>query len=356
MSLTRQLDAYDAVQAMLAATPPSLSFDGSTAAAYEQWRPRFARAYARCLGPWPEPASADLEVADDVDCGSHRRLHLYFRSSPGVTVPAYLLIPKGIAAGERRPGLLAAHGHGDGRHNDGKDDLVGLDHGDADRAASIRAQNLDYALQAVDRGYVVIVPEWLPFGLRRAPREWVGPGRDPCNVVGMAWSYLGYTLLAQNVWDGMRAVDVLAARPEVDESRLGVIGLSYGGTMAMHLAINDPRLSVAVVSGYLSTVRGDAITMRGGGNFCGSQHVPELLRYGDIPDMAGLIAPKPLLIEAGQKDTCFIIEDARQAYAHLRTIYEAAGCGDRLAYDEHPNEHSWHGAVAWPWLACHLGA
>jgi dienelactone hydrolase len=356
VSESRHLNAYDVIHAMLAGSPPSMAFAGASAADYEQWRPRFARAYQHCLGPWPEPTAASVEVVDEVDCGSHWRTKLYFDSSPGVTVPAYLLIPKGIAPGERRPGLLAAHGHGDGVVNDGKDDLVGLDHGNPARAESIRAQNLDYARQAVERGYVVIVPEWLPFGERRAPREWVGANRDACNVVGMAWAYLGYTLLAQNVWDGMRAVDVLAARPEVDAARLAVIGLSYGGTMATHLAINDPRLRAAVVSGYLSTVRGDAITMRGGGNFCGSQHVPELLRYGDIPDMAGLIAPKPLLIEAGQRDTCFIIEDARQAYAHLRRIYDAAGCGDRLAYDEHPNEHSWHGVVAWPWLESQLGA
>lgn len=355
MTDTRRLSAYDTIHAMLAGTPPSLAFAGSTAADYERWRVAFARAYGECLGPWPAATAANVEVVDEADAGSHTRLHLYFRSSPGVIVPAYLLLPKGIAPGERRPGLLAAHGHGDGLVNDGKDDLVGLDHGNPERAASIRAQNLDYARQAVERGYVVIVPEWLPFGERKAPKPWVG-GRDACNVVGMAWAYLGYTLLAQNIWDGMRAVDVLAARPEVDPARLGVIGLSYGGTMSMHLAINDPRLRVAVVSGYLSTVRGDAITQRDVANFCGSQHVPRLLRYGDIPDMAGLIAPKPLLIEAGQRDTCFIIEDVRPAYAHLRRIYDAAGCGDRLVYDEHPNEHSWHGVIAWPWLESQLRA
>jgi dienelactone hydrolase len=166
----------------------------------------------------------------------------------------------------------------------------------------------------------------------------------------MAWQYYGYTLLAQNIWDGMRALDVLAERPEVDPSRLAVLGLSYGGTMATHLAINDPRLKVAIVSGYLSTVRGDAITMRGRGNFCGAQHVPGLLRYGDIPDMLGLIAPKPLLIEAGRRDDCFVIEDVRPAYAHLERIYRAAGCPERLAYDEHDGAHAWHGTLAWEWL------
>ncbi|MGQ9556018.1 MAG: dienelactone hydrolase family protein [Anaerolineae bacterium] len=345
MANRSNVNAYDAIQAMLAACPPRLAFTARTQAEYQAWRSHFLAAYRSCLGPWPECVEPNVEITEETDCGDYTRLKLYYDSSPGVTVPAYLLIPKGSAEGEKRPGILAAHGHGNG-----KSDIVGLVGGDEERAAFIKALNYDYAQQAARRGYVVIAPDWLPFGERKPPDEWTRPNRDPCNVVGMAWAYLGYTLLAQNVWDGMRAVDILAARPEVDANRLGVLGLSYGGTMTTHLAINDPRLKVAVISGYISTVRGDAITMRGKGNFCGAQHVPRLLRYGDIPEMAGLIAPKPLLVEAGQKDDCFIIEDVRPAFRRLQAIYEAAGCPDRLAYDEHPYEHSWHGVAAWEWL------
>jgi dienelactone hydrolase len=339
------VNAYDAIQALAELFPATLSFSGQSEADYAAWRVRFLAAYHECLGPWPQRVPLEVKVVSTEDCGDHRRLKLYFRSSPGVCVPAYLLIPTDMRPGERRPGILAAHGHGNG-----KADVVGITDGDEARAQHVRALNYDYGLQAVRRGYVVIAPDWLPFGERRPPLEWTREGRDPCNVVGMAWQYYGYTLLAQNIWDGMRALDVLAERPEVDPSRLAVLGLSYGGTMATHLAINDPRLKVAIVSGYLSTVRGDAITMRGRGNFCGAQHVPGLLRYGDIPDMLGLIAPKPLLIEAGRRDDCFVIEDVRPAYAHLERIYRAAGCPERLAYDEHDGAHAWHGTLAWEWL------
>jgi dienelactone hydrolase len=350
MAERANVNAYDAIQGFGRLFEPQLTFKGETAADFQAWRSRFADAYHRCLGPWPEPVNPEVEVASEEDAGDHTRLKLYFNSSPGVTVPAYLLIPKGIAPGEKRPGILAAHGHGNG-----KDDIVGLDQGREERASLVRALNYDYARQAVQRGYVVIAPDWIPFGERRPPVEWSRPNRDPCNVVSMAWEYYGYTLLAQNIWDGMRALDILAARPEVDPDRLAVLGLSYGGTMTTHLTINDPRVKVAVISGYLSTVKGDALTMRGKGNFCGAQYVPGLLRYGDIPDMAGLIAPKPVLIEAGTQDDCFVIEDVRMAYAHLERIYAAAGASDRLAYDEHPGRHEWHGTVAWAWLERWLG-
>jgi len=148
----------------------------------------------------------------------------------------------------------------------------------------------------------------------------------------------------------MRAVDVLAAHPRVDPRRLGVIGLSQGGTMSTHLLIADRRLRAGVVSGYISTVRGDALGPRGRGNTCGAQHVPGLLLHGDIPEMLGLACPKPILFEMGRQEGCFHYPDMITAYRRLRRIYAAAGRADCIASDIHPNGHQWSGARAWAWL------
>jgi hypothetical protein len=114
--------------------------------------------------------------------------------------------------------------------------------------------------------------------------------------------------------------------------------------------INDRRVRAGVVSGYISTVRGDALGKRGKGNTCGAQHVPGLLSYGDIPDMMGLAVPKPVLYEMGRKETCFHYPDMRRAFAHLKRIYNAAEVPDRLAKDVHPHDHRWSGRKAWDWL------
>jgi dienelactone hydrolase len=137
----------------------------------------------------------------------------------------------------------------------------------------------------------------------------------------------------------------------VDPERLGVGGLSFGGTMTTYLAALEPRLKVACISGYVSTVKGDAITMRGKGNFCGSQYMPGLLTIGDIPDVAGLIAPKPLCVEMGEQDQCFVIEDAKAAFAHVERIYAAAGASDRLIADVFPGGHEWSGRKSFAWFA-----
>jgi len=189
MANRNHVNAYDAIQALAKLSQPRLSFSGATEADYHAWRRRFLSAYYQFLGPWPHQVDANLEIAEEEDLNDHKRLKIYYDSSPGVTVPAFILIPKGLAPGEKRPGVLAAHGHGNG-----KDDIVGLDHGEVERATHMRNLNYDYGLQAVRRGYVVMAPDWLPFGERRPPVDWSRPNRDPCNVVGMAWQYFGYTL------------------------------------------------------------------------------------------------------------------------------------------------------------------
>ncbi len=341
----RYLSPYDQVNAWVAQEKSALVFAGKTRGDFERWRKQFAKRLRGYLGRVPERVPLDAEVLEKQDCGDYTREKVVFNTEKYASVVAYVLVPKELKPGERRPAVLACHGHGRG-----KADVCGVAASPEERKTLIEPLNYDYAVQFVRRGYVVIAPDWRGFGERQSPAAWARAGRDPCNVNAMAVAYLGYTLLALDIWDGMRAVDYLQSRPEVDPGRLGVAGLSFGGTMTTYLAALEPRLKVACISGYLSTIKGDALGMRGLGNFCGSQHMPGLLALGDIPEVAGLIAPKPLVVEMGEKDACFILADMQQAYAHLREIYAAAGAADRLTVDVHPGQHQWSGRVAFEWF------
>lgn len=66
---------------------------------------------------------------------------------------------------------------------------------------------------------------------------------------------------------------------------------------------------------------------------------PNVYKHFDVPDIAGLIAPRPLLIEMGVQDSGFFIEEQLAAYDHLKRIYDAAGAGEDLWQDMHPGEH-----------------
>lgn len=339
---SRNLDPFTATMAMVAEHRPRLKCTATTREEWRAWRTAFDAALRANLGKLPDPVPLNAEITERVDCGAYWRERVLFDSTAWDSVPAYVLIPKDIADGERRPAVLAAHGHGRG-----KSDMVGSVPEDAE---ALRQLNYDYGSGMAERGYVVIAPDWRGFGERKSPADWVRSGRDGCNVNYMAYGYFGYHLLTLQVWDGMRALDYMASRPEVDEERMGCLGLSFGGTMTTYLTALDARVKVACISGYVSTVAGDAITSRGAGNFCGAQYSPGLLDIGDIPDVACLIAPRPLVVEMGRQDNCFVIDDARAGYAEIERLYEAIGDGDKLAKDEFEGGHQFSGAVAYDWF------
>jgi dienelactone hydrolase len=348
----RYVDPVEGLLARLAAgaAPGKPAVTPASAPAWPAWRAATLDRVRAALGPVPEPAPLNAEVVERRDEGAFTLEKVLYDSEPFATVPAWLLVPKGIAPGERRPAVLCAHGHGRG-----KDDVVGLlPAGPPEEVARQRRRiadhSYDYARQLACRGYVCLAPDWRAFGERQAPAGWLRSYNDGCDMLYLAYGYFGFTLLGLDLWDAMRGLDLLQGLPYVEATRLGVVGLSFGGTMATFLAALDERVRCAVISCYLSTI-GDALSHRGRANTCGSQFVPGLLNVGDIASVAGLIAPRPCLVEIGERDACFVLEDARRAYTDLERIYHSAGASDRLDVDVFPGGHAFSGRKAFNWLA-----
>lgn len=187
------VNAFDVIKNWCKHWKPDCSFAGKTKNEFEEWRKRFRTHYRRCIGRFPQKVPLRARTVERVDRGSYVRERVIYDSSPGISVPAYILIPKAVKRGERRSGILAAHGHGGG-----KDDICGVTR-EKSGGENIQRLNYEYALEAVERGYVVIAPDWCPFGQRRPPDWWSRSPRDACNIVNLAFQYFGLTLLAQNV-------------------------------------------------------------------------------------------------------------------------------------------------------------
>jgi hypothetical protein len=326
-------------------TQPKLAFRAETVEEWRAWKDELKTTIEGLLAPWPqtaplEPVTIEAVEEEGLPGQAYRREKVVFTSEPGMAVVAWLLIPSDISKGERRPALLCCHGHGYA-----KDAIVGLDHGERVRRAQIAGYNYDYARQAALRGYVALAPDWRGFGERSLGYDF--PGRDGCNVMFLKALLLGLNPLTLNVWDARRCLDYLETRPEVDASRIGCIGLSYGGTITLFTTALDERIRAAVVSCYICSLKYFALDM---GHFCGSQHVPGILQYADLGEVAGLIAPRPLLVESGLKDEGFPIEGAREAFDTTHRVYRVAGALDRLEKDEFDGGHRWSGRIAWTWL------
>jgi dienelactone hydrolase len=316
---------------------PLLTFAGKTRAEWEKWRREFAAKLMELCGEWPQQVDPSPEVIYAVDEGEFLREKVVIDTEPHYSVPMYVLIPKDRkrAKGGKLPAIVCLHGHG----YYGKEAVAGAtsleNPGIED---SVKHANYDYGRQMAREGYVTIVPDSRAFG-ELADNRTV----DTCNLHFIRGQLLGINLLTLNIWDMMKVVDYLLTRPEVDAERVGAMGLSWGGTRTTFLAAMDERIKAADIICYLTQFEKFAIQM---GNYCGSQFLPHLYKYGDVADVAGLIAPRPLLVENGTYDEGFPIEASQRAHEHLRRIYRAAGVEDRLHIDVFVGGHQFHGPSA----------
>ena len=181
--------------------------------------------------------------------------------------------------------------------------------------------NADYALQLVRRGYVVLAPDLRCFGERL---DWNPEDHYACDTNLVHAAMAGWNPLAQNIWDLRRSLDVLEQHPLVDPARLGMVGISYGGTVTLFTAAVDTRVAASVVSGYFSSW---AESHKMPWNMCGSQILFGMLGRLEHEDLGALVAPRPMLVESGTEDDLFPVADGRRVGAPHPPRLRAAGCG-----------------------------
>src|SRR5690349_7133814 len=254
---------------------------------------------------------------------------LIFESIPGVYVTALVYVPDSGSGGGRtrkHPAVLVAAGH----------------------AADGKVHYQTMCQRLVQRGYVVI--SWDPVGQAERSQFWdTKAGKSRYNLICAEHAilgnlaYLAGTNLARwEIWDGLRAFDYLLTRPEVDPDRINITGTSGGGLQAMHIAALEPRIKVAAISCYVTS-----LPMRMHNRiFKDPDSDPEQDLYGMISngvDNAGLLLlmyPRPVLIAAATLDF-FPIEGTHKTFEEVSTLYRRFGHADRIAMAEGYHGHQY---------------
>src|SRR5438309_2761208 len=239
---------------------------------------------------------------------------LIFQSLPGVYVTALVYVPDDHS--RKHPAVLVPAGHA----ADGK----------------FHYQALSQRL--VQRGYVVI--SWDPLGQGERSQFWdAAAGKSRYNLICAEHAvmgnlaYLAGTNLARwEIWDGMRAVDYLLTRPEVDADRISITGTSGGGFQTALIAALDPRIKVAAPSCYIT-----ALPMRVYNRiFKDPDSDPEQDLYGmiasglDHPGLLLLMYPRPVFVAAAVLDF-FPIEGTHQTFREVAQLYSRFGHADRIS-------------------------
>ncbi|HEY4054847.1 MAG TPA: acetylxylan esterase [Terriglobales bacterium] len=249
---------------------------------------------------------------------------LIFESLPHIYVTALLYVPDD--ASTKHPAVLVPAGH----------------------SANGKAYYQALCQRLVLRGYFVIC--WDPVGQGERSQFWDAKNHKSrynliCaeHAVMGNMAYLAGTNLARwEIWDGIRAVDYLLTRPEVDPQRINITGTSGGGFQAAHIAALDPRIKVAAPSCYFT-----ALPMRVYNRiFKDPDSDPEQDLYGmisngvDHPGLMLLMYPRPVFVAAAVLDF-FPIEGTRKSFREVTDIYSRFGHADRIAMHESYNEHQY---------------
>lgn len=324
---------------------PLMSFAGSGRDNWEDWNRNAGIKLLDLLGEFPEKTDLCAEVEYSVDEGDLIRERVVFDSEEFMSVPCQVLRPKTMKKDKSNPAILCSHGHG----KFGKDTVAGIRSTPA-HSADIEHMNYNYAEQMAKAGFLTITPDLRGFGERRDGFD-PFPGRDACNVNFIKGAIMGIYTLTLNIWDMKCCIDYLETRPEVDPNRIGMMGLSQGGTMTTFTSAVEPRIKAADIIGYVNPWETFGIDRA---NFCGSQIVPDIYRFFDTHDIAGLIAPRPLLVEMGIHDSCFYIQDMLKGFDGIKKIYNAAGAGEMLWSDIHPGPHAFAGNKAFEFFKKYL--
>jgi hypothetical protein len=114
----------------------------------------------------------------------------------------------------------------------------------------------------------------------------------------------------------------------------------------------EPRIRAALVSGCLNTFRDSILSL----SHCIDNYVPGILKWAEMYDVAGLIAPRALFAESGERDHIFPIEASRASFARVKKIYEVFGAAERAEQEIFDAGHVFHGTRGLPFLVKHLGA
>jgi dienelactone hydrolase len=334
------LDPVEWTRERYQSAPLRLTFRAKNRTDAELWQQELRAKTIELLGGFPERTPLRSETLDVRPFAGYRRERIVFHSRPGVAVVGYLLTPLGQKAPHAT--VIAIPGHGRG-----VDDIVGIDEHGRDRVGKPGYQH-DFAVQAVEHGLAVFAIEPMAFGYRRDERTRAkGAGATACQPAAGSALLLGETMIGWRVWDVMRSIDWIGTRPELDATRVGCMGISGGGTCTLFAAALDLRIKAAFVSGYLNTFRDSIMAV----SHCMDNYVPGILNWAENYDIAGLIAPRPLFSEGGDRDPIFPVSATRESYARVKRVYEIFGAASSVQQEIFEGEHSFHGARGLPFLA-----
>jgi cephalosporin-C deacetylase-like acetyl esterase len=274
-----------------------------------------------CFVPWPEKTPLNARVTGILKRDGYNVEKIIFESRPGFPVTANLYVPRGRR--KQFPGVIGTCGHSD--------------NGKASEPYQSFAQGL------AKLGYIVLIFDPIGQGERL---QYVTEDLKPVHGIGVLehlyagnqMVLTGESLSSWFAWDGIRALDYLLTRPEVDKRYLGVTGNSGGGTQTTWLCGVEPRFTMAAPSCFVTTFRRNLENELPADS---EQYPFGVLAAGlDHSDFIAAMAPKPVIL-LGQAKDYFDARGLEESFSRLRHLYRLLGAEQNIGLYIGPDYHGY---------------
>lgn len=332
----RLRDTYFRLQAKKIADQAAA--DLRSRADWDKQRPEMRRRFLDMMGLWPIPPKTNLrpKVTGTFTTPHYRVEKLHFQSVPGLYVTANLYLP--LKVEKPAPAILYVCGHGPSI-------VGGVSYGN-------KVTYQHHGAWFAENGYVCLIVDTLQLGEAQGLHH----GTSRFNM--WWWQALGYTPAGIELWNGIRAIDYLETRNEVDRNRIGVTGRSGGGATSWWVMAADRRVKVGVpvagVADLLAHVsEGYPGRLADGvvAGHCDCMYLNNTYRW-DYTQVMALCAPRPLLLGNSDADSIFPVPGYRRMAAPVKKLYEQYGAVERFGLLETKGPHKdtpelRQGAFAW---------
>ncbi|MEX2233965.1 MAG: alpha/beta hydrolase family protein [Cyclobacteriaceae bacterium] len=273
------------------------------------------------IGPFPEKSPLRPVVTGTIDGDGYRIEKIVYESMPGFYVTGCLYIPENIKG--KAPAVLNLIGHEQESFRAVLDQVVALN--------LVKKGMVVFTIDPLGQG------EHLQYFDTKVNFSSIGYSVIEHCYFGNQCFISGFSSAKYFVWDGIRAIDYLVSRKEVDAARIGVTGFSGGGTITSYLGALDDRVKVAIPSSWSNAARRQLETK--GAQDAEATLVHSVAKGITFEDLIEVRAPKPTLMTFTSRDEYLCLQGAREAYLEAKNAYRALSAEDNLALVEDDSKH-----------------
>ena len=285
-------------------------------AEYDARRAQMRDRLVALMGGFPERTPLDAKTVARIERDGYSVEKLYFMSRPGMPVTALLFLPDPARFRGPYPAVCVACGH---------DSRLGKLNPGYQRGCILAAK----------AGIAALIYDPIAQGERgQVPRTMGTTGH---NTIGVRELLIGRSMAMTRIWDGMRAIDYLESRPEIDAGRIGFMGNSGGGTLSAYMTAFDPRVKAGAPSCYISSLRA---VCREIGPQDAEQDIFGQLSVGFNHAGLLLLNANSVCVNVSTGDF-FPIDGSRESFRVAKGVADRIGRGDALALVDVPGPHGW---------------